>query len=118
VPEYGVSCHQWFRLVAAAASGDYDEADDALEVMSDEWLQGADRIAAMQRVVQLRYLAAGRNVFNRLNDYALGQLTAATDFPALRGGLALEAGDTAAARKSLRGGPHTGRGRRERHGAP
>jgi hypothetical protein len=101
LPEYGVSCHQWFRLLAAAASGDYDEADDALEVMADSgaWLQGADRIAAMQRVAQLRYPATGTNVFGRLNDYAFGQLTAATDFSALRGWLALEAGDTVAARK-------------------
>jgi hypothetical protein len=99
LPEYGVPCRQWFRLLVAAASGDYDEADDALAAMNEPTLRGEDKIEAVQRCALLRYPLAGLNVFERVNEYALVYLTAETNFAALRGWLALEAGDTAAARK-------------------
>jgi len=100
LPEYGVSGYEWFRLLAAAATGDYDEADDALAAMHEPTLRSEDRIEAVQRCALLRYPPAGpTNVFARVNEYAADYLTAETDFAALRGWLALEAGDTAAARK-------------------
>ena len=131
--------YDWFRLLVAAALGDYDDADDALKVISESaakdeltrlnWLQqcsigrpeGKAFTLDNRSVVALvfgqmllneaaktampwqitRYLTlplqSPHEVF--LLNAASELLSLEADFPALRGWMCLEAGDTIAARK-------------------
>jgi hypothetical protein len=100
--ESGATAYDWFRLVVAAASGDYDEADDVLAAMHEPSLRAADKIDGVQVAAQVRCSVGGMNALGRLNEYAFGYLTSETDFRALRGWLALERGETEKARQQYR----------------
>jgi tetratricopeptide (TPR) repeat protein len=135
LPEFGILAYDWFRLVAAAAVGDYDEADDVLGSIQDGILSDPGRLEPLRhlsyrlavtnfrktpRTGELLGLLTGDLLldavpppvaFPPLKQWPVEQLTLTgvamsyfqrdTDYPALRGWLDLEAGDTVAARKHL-----------------
>jgi hypothetical protein len=88
------------QLLLAAASGDYEKVDELLAKMKPT-LDSAAKVEAVQQCARLTYPPAGPNWFAALADFELSYLLLEADVQAVRGWMALEAGDIPEARKNL-----------------